>query len=414
MKRHPLRIVLLVAIIVLTLFNLTPCLQPFDTPFYRLAGDNLWHGDIDCLRTPVYPLLLKICFLPWGEKGMHILVTLLQSAMFLISAWAFYDLLRRLVKRESIVFWCALYYAAIPAAGWANEMLTESLSISLMVILTREIVCLLQKPDWKRAMGIGLLLTLMVFLRPNFIAFFAILPLAWGWQWTKTRERQYALALALMVIPIGSYGAYCKAYQAKYGIFASSISTCCCDIYNLQWGGGWDPGCVSNPKGKALCEGLENHPDKSYAPIYEVIEHTHRADLLKEACKEMERTHRKEYVTQKMKMLSSSMGDGIMPAVNTHTALSSVLFFTSKLIAMPVSLVYLISIIGCFIFVGFIFRKKHVPIIATLLLLILVTQVVGITYVASDSLERLFTLLVPILLLLIGMGSDKIISYIRK
>lgn len=46
-------------IVVLTLYNLTPSIGGFDVPFYFLAGEHLWDGQNDCLRTPVYPLLLK-------------------------------------------------------------------------------------------------------------------------------------------------------------------------------------------------------------------------------------------------------------------------------------------------------------------------------------------------------------------
>ena len=47
----------LIAIVVLTLYNLTPALNSFDTEYYILAGQNFLDGKIDCLRTPVYPLL---------------------------------------------------------------------------------------------------------------------------------------------------------------------------------------------------------------------------------------------------------------------------------------------------------------------------------------------------------------------
>lgn len=410
MRKVSVKIVYSVAIIVLTLFNLTPALDSFDTAYYLLAGEKLWQGEIDCLRTPVYPLLLKICSLPWGERGMSVLVTILQSAVFLVSVWAFYDMLHRLVKREAIVFWCSLYYAVIPASGWANEMLTESLSISLMVILTRGLVCYLQAPNWKQALWINILLTTMVFLRPNFIAFFAIIPVviilkSLNRHPAKDRcfRANYGAILLFLLIPVGSYLGYCKAYENKYGTFAPIM----CDTYNLQRGGGWDSECVTNPDAKLLCMDLDKDQDKSYASVYKVINTTHRADLLKEACLDMRAIHRREYISQKVRMISSGMGEGILPAVNTHSALSVLLFFGSKTMAMPVSFAYFLTIVGCIVLIIHTIKKRSIPVTATLLVSILLAQVAGITAAASDSLWRHFSILVPIMLAMIGMGVDK-------
>lgn len=408
--------VLCVAIIVLMLFSLTPPIKAFDTAYYLLAGDNLWHGEIDCLRTPVYPLLLKICSLPWDGRGMEALMTILQSAVFLVSVWAFHDMLRRLIKRDVIVLLCSLYYAAIPA-GWANEMLTESLSISLTVILTRELVCFLQGAGWRRALRISLLLTIMVFLRTNFIAFFAVIPLTIICDATnrhfvmdRTHKAGYWTVLLFLLIPAGSYLGYCKAYENKYGIFGASISTATTDIYCLRGSGAWDPGCVTNPAAKDLCLELDNTPDKSYRPVYYAIETTRRADLLKEACREMKTAHRQQFIKYKASVISLGMYEGILPAVNTHTWLSAILFFGSKTIAMRVYLVYLFTIAGCAALTVLAVRKRRIPVIASLLVMILLTQAAGISVAASDSLGRLFIILVPIMLAIMGWGGDKMMD----
>lgn len=242
-----------VAIASLTLFNLTPALETFDTMHYLSAGEHLWQGRIDCLRTPIYPLLLHISSLPYGLTGCAIIMTTLQSAIYLLSVFCMNDMAHRLIKKEWVAFFVTLLYILSPAASWCNELLTESLSISLSVIVSQQLVAFFLRPSIKRSLGISLLLLVMVLLRPNFISLCLIVPCLWGYQWVTTRQRNYLFGILLMLIPIGGYLSYCNAYKQEYGTFSSSIATDTCKMYLLEWSGCWDTSCLLNENQKSFC-----------------------------------------------------------------------------------------------------------------------------------------------------------------
>jgi hypothetical protein len=405
---NPLFIIYLVAVVVLTAFNCTPALESFDTAFYLRAGEKLWHGEMDCLRTPVYPLLLKVCSMPGDGRWLHLLMTLLQSGVYLLSVYFFYDLLRRLVHKEGIAFWVTLFYVLLPAAGWCNELLTESLSISLMIILTHQLVCFLQHPKWQCALWACLLLLVMVMLRPNFIAFFAILLVIWIWQWIATKEHIYALALAFLLIPMSGYWGYCKAFENKYGLFSASAATLSCDLYNLTRSETWDITCLTDSNEIALCRALEAKQDPSYVTTFNMIESTHNTKTLASACKVMKEHHQKEYMEYKAEVFITSWNSQFMPAVNTHTTLSTLLFFLSGFIAIHLSLMYLFIFFLAMALICHICGQKKIPILIVLLWCIVAAQCVGIPLKGSDSYARLLMPAYPVFLCLLGWGLDKV------
>lgn len=245
-RKHTALLLISAAIFVITLYNLTPSFNTYDTSFYVLAGEKLLNGDgLNCLRTPVYPLFLQLCGWIGGDGGMNTVATFLQSLLFIFSVYVLYDTCRRVLKSNTLSFLITLYYILIPAAGWANEMLTESLGVSLFVILTHWIVCFIQRPSTRLNIAISLLLTVMVLMRPNFISFFVILPFLWGHQWFKTKEKVYVWALLMTTIPMGSYVGYCYAYQQQYGEFTSSFATKC-NVYFLWDNNLWNTDLLEN------------------------------------------------------------------------------------------------------------------------------------------------------------------------
>lgn len=119
-----------VAVLALTLYNLTPSIEGFDIAYYISAGDNLLRGRLDCLRTPTYPLILGLLKSLIGTRGMAIAVTILQSLAYLISVRCLLYLIRKTVKNNIVRWTTAYYYVLVLAPALCNELATESLSIS--------------------------------------------------------------------------------------------------------------------------------------------------------------------------------------------------------------------------------------------------------------------------------------------
>ena len=184
-----------VAIILLTLYNLTPVLNSFDTEYYILAGQNILDGKIDCLRTPVYPLLCQAFIKLFGVSGMAITMTVFQSIIYLVSLVSLQHIANYTIKNKTIRFITLFFYILCIAPGWCNEILTESLSLSGCVIMIDLVLSYVYKPSITKNIALHLFLLLLVFLRPTFIIFFAILPVVWLFHRTLFKHKTISFIL---------------------------------------------------------------------------------------------------------------------------------------------------------------------------------------------------------------------------
>ncbi len=412
-EQHPLLVIYIVTLIMLTLYNLTPPIKSFDTSFYLLAADNLLNGRLDCLRTPVYPILLKLCTIPCNGKLTETLVCIIQSAIYLISSRSLYLTASHIAPRHWIVFFTTLMYCLLPAASWCNELTTESLSISLTVILCHWLLCFLSVPTWKRALAISMLILVMVMLRTNFIAFFAILPFVWLWQWITTQKPVFATAILFLFIPIGCYFGYCKLFQKQYGIFAASTSTTCCDYYNLRRSGLWDINLLSDDTQIAACRYIESKNDPSYSTLYHLIDSTNDVSTVSMAFRTMKATSKKELFAYKTKIFSESLSSQIALATNTHTPIAATIFLSAKFLSMPLSTLYLFVVLLAFAILIHFFRRKRFPLPIVLLWCIATAQCIGIPIKGSDSFDRLLLPIYPIILCLMAWSVEKVLQNCR-
>ena len=409
-QTNPLVWLYAIAVIVITLYNLTPPFNTYDTPYYINAGEHLLNnGSPDCLRTPVYPLFSMFCRWIGGNSSMNAIVTVFQSLLFLVSIYSLYDTCRRVVKRPYLSFAITLYYILIPAAGWANEILTESFSVSLCVILAHWIICLIQKATWKLNIAIPILLTTMVLMRPNFIAFFAILPPLWGYQWWKTKEHSYLYALLFCLIPIGSYLGYCKAYEQQYGIFNSTASFACCRYYNLgpddnsEWTSLTPQDAMESAFISKILTARESG-DFSYGPLCDYITETNDIITVLNVLDRIESRREGDLLRQRIRLFTSSSFAFMMPWTYNHGGLSSLIHQCCHFIAFPVSFLYAVVLVSGIAILVVVIRKRRLPIIAAVLWASVATQVVGIAISGSDSFDRLLMPVLPMALVLVGIG----------
>ncbi len=369
------------------------------------------------MRVPVYPLLLKLCSLPANGAWLATLVCIIQSAMYLISIRSFWLLLRQLVSCQWIVFLVALSYVLLPVAGWCNELLTESLSVSLMVILCHQLLLFHNNPSWKKAFAISLFLLFMVMLRTNFIAFFAILPFVWLWQWVVTKQRVFVVAIAFLLLPIGGYVAYCKAFQQHYGIFAASIATSC-DKYNLKNSDLWNVSLLSDPEEIAVCNYLDADVDGSYAPMYRYVDSTGDAQTVANACATMKERQKLLFVKYKVHLFLGEIHAAFHPLFamhsgKKHTMLEGALYTLTTVFAMPLLVVYQFIILLAFVLLVHFVRHKRLPLSVLLLWCVVAAQCVGIPLKGSDSFCRLLLPIYPIALCLMAWAADRFLSWHR-
>lgn len=402
-----------IAVIILVLYNLTPRIDGFDTYYYLLAGENFWNGNIDCLRTPVFPLLLKMFSVCFGEKGGIIGVIIIQSIVYLLSVASLRNVARCVIKSHLIRNVVCLLYVVCVAPGWCNELMTESLSISGCVIMTDLVFRYIKKPSWYLSVGIFLMTVLLVFLRPSFIFLFAVLPIVWIVLWIRRNNRtMQVVSLALTLLCTTIYLGYCKVYEKEYGVFTSSISFVCNDIYNLKRSGSWNIEKVNNPQAKEILTQIDEQWGGNYDPIYKSVCSNHKnLQYIALGCNEIKQSSKTALLQHRLEITAASFDKRFNASVNTHTPLSAVLFCSSLFLALPLSLFYSIVVISCVALMIYMLKKKRIPLIATVVILFSVAQCVGILLYASEAHERLLLPVYPLFLVLLGMAVERCMMF---
>ena len=396
-------------ITILTLYNLTPGINSFDTHYYFLAGENFWNGTIDCLRTPVYPLLLKLFSVCFGEKGFIVGITILQSIVYLLSVKSLRNVIRIVINNRIIRETVAILYVVCIAPGWCNELLTESLSISGCIIITDLVCRYIAKPSWKLAVGIAILTSALVFLRPTFIFLLAILPLVWIVLWIRKKDRIiHVISLSFSLIITVLFLEYCKTYEKEYGVFSSSMSFACNSIYDLKRSNSWDLEKISNPQSKALISQIDKQWGCNYDALYKSVSSNHKnLQVVATGLKEMKQQSKEAMIRHRMILTAESFDKRFCAAVNTHTTLSATLFFSSLFLSLPLSLFYGLVIVSCVALLLYFIKKIRLPLMASVLILFMTAQCVGVVLFTSDSHERVLSPVYPLFLILLGIAAEK-------
>ena len=403
----------LVAIAVLTLYNLTPSLNSFDTEYYILAGQNFLDGNIDCLRTPVYPLLCQAFIKLFSTEGLHTTITIFQSLIYLVSLVSLHHIAKYTIKNNAIRNITLFFYILCIAPGWCNEILTESLSISGCVIMTDLVLSFIYKPSITKNIALHAFLIFLVFLRPTFIIFFAILPVVWLFH--RTQIKYKILSLVLTIVCILCFGAYCSAYKNVYGKFGSSSTLVFNKIYDAHRGGYWDTTSVTNPESKKWIDYIDKNYTGNYDIFYRTfMDHPESMVPISNGCDEIIQAHKREWQKYHIKLFASSCDKRMQAAVNTHTPLSSILFFSSLFLSFPLSLFYLISIIAVIALLVYFIINKSIPIGHFLIIAAIIAYTVGIVLYTSDSHERSLLPVYPLFVILLGSAFEKATQYFRS
>lgn len=399
----------IVAVSVLTLYNLTPSLNGFDSAFYIIAGERLWNGEIDCLRTPVYPLICHTFQLLFGDYGINTAMTIFQSIVYLFSLISLIQIAERCIHNKIVRHAILLFYVCCIAPGWCNELLTESLSISGMTVLANLVLRFVDNPKTKTNILIHLTLILLVFLRPTFILFFAILPVLWIILfWQSENKKVVGTALGFTIACVLCFAGYCKIYQKQYGHFGATATFVFNKIYDAKRGDYWDTDAVKSTKNLYWINKVAESYDGSYSNTYRIITcNPQSLPHINEACENMINAHKSEYLNYRIKLFIESFDKRLLAAVNTQTPLSAALFLTSLFLSFPVSLFYLLTFSSAAYVIIELIRRKSINIAHFFIVATILAQTVGIVLTTSDAFERVLLPVYPLLLILLGITIEK-------
>lgn len=203
-----------------------------DTSSYFNALKDIFNGRPDFFRTPVYPLFLHFCE-SIAPDMVNEVVILIQILIFYISIWFFYKLLSHFsVNAVFNTVGTILYGIMTPIIRYNNLMLTESLTISGIVIFAYFLVLFFEKKDYRYYTFCTLGALLLAMLRPSSIFLFVVIVIAAIppvidilKKKCRIKKRELIIPLAALLISFSALFGYMAAMKSNYGYFGISYIT---------------------------------------------------------------------------------------------------------------------------------------------------------------------------------------------
>ena len=175
-------------------------------------------------RPPLYGMFLDAMTLLLGEGSMPA-VTMVQTALSLVSLVVFAKLLHEIGVRSPWCQVCTFLYGVSPAVvGWDNAILTESFSLSGAIVFFYWILLYI----WRHQVRYGVLAlclaALLTFLRPQFQVYLALLTvfllLKLIFPFDRAERRKLLVLLAVQAALWGGVLGYSWLHQQYTGIFS--------------------------------------------------------------------------------------------------------------------------------------------------------------------------------------------------
>ena len=217
-----------------------------DTATYFFAGEVFARGDIDYLRTPIYPLICHAFLLIFNNYVLEALSGL-NLICFLISIVYFYRTIALYTRRRTIKCITTVLYAwSIPMAEMNLYIMTESLSISGMVLLLYELSLIYMGRANKCTIVLtATTLLYLIMLRPFNVCFIPVvlLVLFFAKKLGKLKHLQTTLlafsgiTAVLLCYCIWfkiTFGIFGFSFVSKYNIFHLTFRNHPEDLYNCQ------------------------------------------------------------------------------------------------------------------------------------------------------------------------------------
>ena len=332
-------------------------------------------GHLDFIRTPIYPLFLGGTKLIFGEGRYLFVAIILQHLLFIFSIWPFYRTINYLSSSKVVVYSGTLFYACFPFFNtWANRILTESLAITLSVVLIFIVTRWMSQYSSKKSSNVkigvlfGIILLLLQLLRPIFIYMLPIFLFLFAFMLFRRKKVRLALSglISTLVVCLLMI-LYMSEFKREYGVFATN---------GVQ---------QYNQALIAKDQGLISYDDVS----------TYSAPLISEESQDIENV---------MKEYSSSFLDGIFSrfSLSASEALNSS-YYARYLSWMNIGYIYLFLLLYLVILLAHMIMKRQIHWISVLIFALCVSNIiVAILGAPSGEYSRLFRPSMPFILLMLG------------
>jgi len=188
--------------------------------------------DIDSFRTPVYPNFLRIMGL-FGDdtkEEVYARTVAFQEIISLASVAVFFLIMRKLTKNRIIQSIATLYYGCLPGIFTYNLcVLTESLSISIMLFFLYVLFSYIQEKKIYKQVILACLTTFLTLLRPSFVYLYIFFAIFWFFELIFNKEVRKKTMIGILATClsggiISSYALLNEHVNEMKGIGLSSVS----------------------------------------------------------------------------------------------------------------------------------------------------------------------------------------------
>ncbi|MBO5054217.1 MAG: hypothetical protein J6C44_08325 [Muribaculaceae bacterium] len=220
-RYHPERLMIIVAAVLsVAIYLLWGHIEGSDEATYIGAGRRLveeW--SIDSFRPPVYSL---ICYI--GYKEGFWVVFLIQLAVFLVSINSLWQILQRLKLRDTICRVILLFYVlSLQYELQTCELMTESLAISMTLIILDESWRVYEGRGWGRVVPLVLMMVMGLMTRPAMLSLVMAVIIA-GLYGLVIGVRRGAVKLVVSgAVAVAVLMGYNHAVWEKYGVKSGSV-----------------------------------------------------------------------------------------------------------------------------------------------------------------------------------------------
>lgn len=403
-----------IIVIVFFKYQITP-----DTPSYFSAGKVFLDGGIDPLRTPIYSL---ICI--FGEaiypNQPYFIIFLMQLAVFYISLYYFYRLCNNYLSQKYITFFVSLIYAFAPHyILWTKTILTESLAISITIILCYIVLMSYKTSKIKYSFISFLLLTTLLFLRPIFIFIVPILLLLWLYLFIKERKYiAYTLNILSVLITFALYFGYCKSYEKQYGIFGTSNVSTINQYRILRNHSLADPNVIKDKIIRAdVKQTIANSTDSIWcAGELNYLFKTYGNGMVQQYVNDNIKAHLKSYIFISLKRFGKMRGDDTIDVYCGAGSISA-LYVPTLMILHLFSLsfrelsLFMLFTFGWFVYLGI--RQRKMPIYTLFLWITIFANIFTAVVGAPAEQTRLISPINALVLLLFAKVLDTLSAKIK-
>lgn len=380
----------------------------FDTTSYIHFEKNILKGEVDALRTPVYPNIIKFITLFGRSAEMYVNISILQEIVSLISVAVLYMTLRKEMKNQVLVNLATLLYGCLPSIFTYNRViLTESLSISLFVMYFCLIIKYLKAPSIKKAVAIGVFTLFLIMLRPSFLYLLVMLAIMFGLVFILKKEnRKSAICggIAVLGVIVSIFG-YSIANKKQNGYFSISSVTQINQLDNIINLRIFDTG---DPRDEGIIEIIGDWLDGYDGPWYrKTTEKIMTEYTVEEVDSYISRCIKNNFWQYIERTINKVIDLQLEPCDEIYLAAKGGQAVIKPLICFGVIFIYVIYNV-IYILVKTIQNKKLSLIQATLLITIL-GQLAIIMLGAQAEFSRLFIPVFPIVIISLAWNIDDIL-----